>query len=108
MNRSHRSRNFSYRELPSLAHPHEHRFDFDFTHIKTKYPEACQYFITDAKGVHKIEPHIVRFPPKIHLDHSCYCKGSYFQKPKEIFHHKSVEQNEESHSKAYSQILLWL
>jgi len=34
-----------------LNHPHEYRFDFDMSSIKFRYPHACQYFITDAKGI---------------------------------------------------------
>jgi hypothetical protein len=65
-----------------VNHPHEYRFDFDMSAIKSRYPNACQYFITDAKGVHKIEPHIITEPPTLYLDHPCDHLGSYFAKPK--------------------------
>jgi len=65
-----------------VNHPHEYRFDFDMTAIKNRYPKACQYFITDAKGVYKIEPHIIVEPPKLYLEHPCDHQGSYFAKPR--------------------------
>merc|ERR1712060_1010922 len=91
--------------------PHEHRFEFDITHIKSKYPEACQYFITDAKGVHKIEPHIIRFPPKIYLDHPCSYKGSHFQKPKKFSNvnmsNKKKNQTRKRHRKICDGCMHW-
>jgi len=71
-----------------LNHPHEYRFEFDMSAIKSRYPDACQYFITDAKGVHKIEPHIIIEPPKLYLDHPCDHQGSYFAKPKREVNNK--------------------
>jgi hypothetical protein len=65
-----------------LKHPHEFRFVFDMSAIKSRYPNACQYFITDAKGVHRIEPHIIVVPPRLYLDHPCDYQGSYFAKPR--------------------------
>jgi len=62
-------------------HPHEYRFNFDISPLKKTFPNACQYFITDAKGVHKIKPHIIEVPPTLSLDHPCAHRGSHFAKP---------------------------
>lgn len=68
-----------YKDEKRKVEPHFYRFEFPIDDVRKRHPNACQYFITDGKGVHKIVPHILLEPPKLDINLPCDHVGSLFR-----------------------------